>query len=430
MQKLPFGRTGHISSRRHLRRRRARRHAPGEGRSSCSSCCSSTASTTSTPPPSYGDSELRVGAVDAATTASGFFLATQDRRAHRATGARGELRALARAARRRPGRPDPAAQPGRRATSGQTALGPGGALEALVEARDAGPGALHRRHRPRHARRRDAPPQPRALPVRLGAAAVQLHDDARRRTTRADFEALLARVRGARRRGADDQVGRPPALAARTTRAPLQLVRAAARPRRASAAPCTSCSAGPGCSSTRRATRRCCRGARSRPRAPGPRATAARARGRRGAASPSSRSSCAASPTRSSCRARRVRHTRCAARGRRPAVLSLAPSCVRWRTLVSAVLRDADPAASGVPSGRSALDSGPPAACHGPGGAARRALAAGTARRLAKRPRQLSGSEPARRRPPANEGASERSPVELERPLPPPPAPHASPSST
>ena len=53
-----------------------------------------------------------------------------------------------------------------------------------------------------------------------------------------------------------------------------------------------------------------------------------------------------------------------------------------------------------------------------------------TARRLAKRPRQPSGSEPARRTPHSSEGASERSPVELERSLPPPPAPHASPSST
>ena len=65
----------------------------------------------------------------------------------------------------------------------KTALGSGGALEALVEARDQRAGALHRRHRSRHAGGGDAPAQPGALSVRQRAAAVQLHDDAGRSST-------------------------------------------------------------------------------------------------------------------------------------------------------------------------------------------------------------------------------------------------------
>ena len=72
----------------------------------------------------------------------------------------------------------------------QTALGPHGALEAMVEARVQGTGALHRSDRSRHARRRDASPKPRALRFRLGAVSLQLHHDGHPQYN-ADVEALL-----------------------------------------------------------------------------------------------------------------------------------------------------------------------------------------------------------------------------------------------
>ncbi len=74
----------------------------------------------------------------------------------------------------------------------ETALGAGGALEAAVEARDEGLVRFIGVTGHGLTVAQDAPPQPRALPVRLGAAAVQLRPDARR--------ALRLRLRGARRR--------------------------------------------------------------------------------------------------------------------------------------------------------------------------------------------------------------------------------------
>ena len=71
------------------------------------------------------------------------------------------------------------------------ALREDGALEAAVEARDGGARPLHRRDRARALDRRHAPAQPRALPVRLGAAALQLPPDAGRAYAE-EFEALAA----------------------------------------------------------------------------------------------------------------------------------------------------------------------------------------------------------------------------------------------
>ena len=172
----------------------------------------------------YGDSELRIGPW-MARHRKDFFLATKTGIADRARGPRGHP-PLARAA---PvdhvdliqlhslGHPDDWDQ----------AMGPGGALEAVVEARDAGSDALHRRHRPRLDDRRDAPAQPRALRLRLGPAPVQLlHGEQR---------ALPPRVRGragdlpgAPGGGAGHQVasragpGPPPIARTRTWYQPLE----------------------------------------------------------------------------------------------------------------------------------------------------------------------------------------------------------------
>ena len=90
----------------------------------------------------------------------------------------------------------------------EMALGPDGALARRGRGARRRARALHRRHGPRHARRRDAPAQPRALRLRLGAPALQPDDDARRRTTPRDFERAARALRRARRRRADDQVDR------------------------------------------------------------------------------------------------------------------------------------------------------------------------------------------------------------------------------
>ena len=145
----PFGSTGHESTRTHLRRRGARRRHPGARPTARSSCCSSTASTTSTPRPRTATPSCG-SPRGCAHTADDFFLATK-------TGERdlrGRARAdppLARPARRRPRRPDPAAQPGRR-DEWETAL----ARRRRARGRDRGARrrarALHRRHRPRPAR--------------------------------------------------------------------------------------------------------------------------------------------------------------------------------------------------------------------------------------------------------------------------------------
>ena len=125
----------------------------------------------------------------------------------------------------------------------ETALRPGGALEAAVEARDEGlvrfigvtghglPVAD------------DAPAQPRPLPVRLGAAAVQLRPDARRRATaptsrRSPLRApsAVSPSRPSRHHAA------PPGTAASRPRPP-GTSRCASRP--TSTSQCTGCSAGP-----------------------------------------------------------------------------------------------------------------------------------------------------------------------------------------
>ena len=55
-----------------------------------------------------------------------------------------------------------------------TVMGPGGALEAAVEAREKGLGAVHRGHRPRVDDRGHAQTEPQALRLRFGPDAVQL----------------------------------------------------------------------------------------------------------------------------------------------------------------------------------------------------------------------------------------------------------------
>ena len=159
------------------------------------------------------------------------------------TGARASLRRSLERLRVDAGRPDPAPQPGRRARVGDGARSGRRARGAGRGARPRA-GALHRRHGARHARRRDASPQPRALPVRLRPGAVQLHHAATRPEYAADVEALLARCR---ERGVAVQTiksvarrrwqGEGSAASAGTSRCAT-----ATR----SVAPCTSCSARPG----------------------------------------------------------------------------------------------------------------------------------------------------------------------------------------
>ena len=97
---------------------------------------------------SYGDSELRVGAW-MERHRDRFFLATKtgDRTAD---GARASLQRSLERLRVRAGRPDPAAQPGRRARVGDGARSRRRARGAGGGARPRA-GALHRRHRARHA---------------------------------------------------------------------------------------------------------------------------------------------------------------------------------------------------------------------------------------------------------------------------------------
>ena len=90
-----------------------------------------------------------------------------------------------------------------------------------------GPGPVHRRDRPRHHHRRHAPAQPRALRLRLGAAALQL-PDAQNAGYLAEFEALVAicAERGTWR----CRPSRPsPARRGATATRPQHLVRAADR---------------------------------------------------------------------------------------------------------------------------------------------------------------------------------------------------------
>ena len=75
------------------------------------------------------------------------------------------------------------------------AMGPGGALEAAIEARAQGLARVHRRHRPWLDDRRHAPAQPGPLRLRRGAAAVQLSSWPEDERYRNSFEELLATCR-------------------------------------------------------------------------------------------------------------------------------------------------------------------------------------------------------------------------------------------
>ena len=125
------------------------------------------------------------------------------------------------------------------------ALSPGGAIEAAVRAKRGGPGPVRRRHRARRPDRRDPPPQPAAVRVRLGAAAVQLGDDAES-VLRGELRRPAGDLRRARGGGADDQVGRPPAVA-RPRAHRRDLVRAATRTRTRSTCRCGGRSAATAC---------------------------------------------------------------------------------------------------------------------------------------------------------------------------------------
>ena len=196
-----------------LRRRRARRHEPGTGRRDARPSPSG-ASTTSTPRRRYGASEDRAAARGSPTTATRSSSPPRPASA-RVTGARAELeRSLERMGVDHVDliqlhnlvEPD----------EWEVAHGPGGAVEALVAGPRRGPRPPHRRHRPRPAHRRDAPAQPRALRRSTRCCCPYNYVAARRtRTTAADVEALLERVRRTRRRGPDDQGDRPAALARR-----------------------------------------------------------------------------------------------------------------------------------------------------------------------------------------------------------------------
>ena len=99
----------------------------------------------------------------------------------------------------------------------EVAHGPGGAVEALAQARDEG--LVRHIGVTGHGNRiaGHAPAQPRAVPVRLGAAAVQLRRAAGRPPTAPTSRQLLA-VCAERAGGrADHQGDRPPPLARRTT---------------------------------------------------------------------------------------------------------------------------------------------------------------------------------------------------------------------
>ena len=103
---------------------------------------------------------------------------------------------------------------------------------AAVEARDAGPGALPRRHRPRRRASRRctcaASSASTSTPCCSRTTTRALRDPAYAARLRAPARAL----RRARRRGADHQVDRAPPLARGRRADARHLVRAAQRPRR------------------------------------------------------------------------------------------------------------------------------------------------------------------------------------------------------
>ena len=243
--------TGHRTVRPHrprehpgdLRRRRSRRDAPGPGRRGPGHAARASASTTSTPPPPTATPSCGSGPGCPSTgTASSSPPRPGERQGDRAR------RQLERSLERLQVDHvdlDPAPQPGRAGRVGdrprprrrRRGAGPGAGR---------GPGPPHRGDRPRHPHRRHAPAQPRAVRLRLGAAAVQLR--------RPPGPGLPGRRRAAPRRlrrapggGADHQGHRPAPLARRLRRPSLQLVPAAGRGRRHR----------PGRALGARATRRC-----------------------------------------------------------------------------------------------------------------------------------------------------------------------------
>ena len=209
---------------------------------------------------SYGDAELRIARGSGARVLPG----DQDRRAHLRRRARPDP-ALAGAAAGRSRRLDPAPQPGRRDRVGH-ALGPGGALEACIEAREEGlvrfigvtghglsVPEMHQRSLERFAFDSCCA---RTATCRCGPAL------------RGDVRRAGGALRRAQRRGADDQEPHPRAVGGREHTAatwyePLH------RPGRHRPAPCTGCSATRRSSSHRR-RRRCCRSCSTPPRASGP----------------------------------------------------------------------------------------------------------------------------------------------------------------
>src|SRR3989441_3730300 len=143
-------------------------------------------------------------AVDGAPP-EGLLSRDEDRPPDRAQGPRGPP-SLARAAARRPRRPDPAAlaRPSRR-------LGSGHGARRRARGADRGPRggsrALHRRDWSRLDHRRDAPAEPRALRLRRRALAVQLLHGPRGALPEG-LRGGAERLPGAERRGAGHQVDR------------------------------------------------------------------------------------------------------------------------------------------------------------------------------------------------------------------------------
>ena len=191
-----------------LRRRRARRDEPGARRRHARRASPAGASTTSTPPPAYGASEDRLQPW-LAEHRHDVFLATKTGE-RRGDAARAELeRSLQRMGVDHVDL-DPAAQPRRARRVGRRPRARRRRRGARPRSRR-GARALHRRHRPRPAHRRDAPALARALPVRHRAVPVQPLAACRARVPgrrRGARRALRRRRRGA----ADDQVDRPPPL--------------------------------------------------------------------------------------------------------------------------------------------------------------------------------------------------------------------------
>ena len=157
---------------------------------------------------SYGDAELRV-APWLKRYPGRFFVATKTGK-RRADEAREELhRSLDRTA-GRPHRPVAAAQPVRSDRVGHARSAR--AARSTRRSRRAKQGLVRfdRRHRPRRADRGHPPPQPAALRLRLGAAALQLHDRPVELLPR-ELRCAAGDLPGAQRGGPDDQVARLPA---------------------------------------------------------------------------------------------------------------------------------------------------------------------------------------------------------------------------